>query len=91
MVINVNLIDFSEHYCVVFWPEEGCYSVVLESKLAEPKEATVGVVAKVKQRGKMYSGSIVAVGTRDEVQQRLNELEGDEEQTIQDQGTCCML
>ena len=36
-------------------------SEVLESKLVEPKEASVRAVAKVKQSGKFYSGTIVAV------------------------------
>ena len=65
MVIN-NADDFftSERYCLVFWPEENCYSDVLEAKLIEPKEATVGVVAKVKEGGKIHSGTIVMVGTR---------------------------
>ena len=85
----MSLIGFTvERYCLVFWPEERCYSEMLESKLVEPKEATVGVVAKVKQGGKLYSGTIVAVGTRAEIEQRLKEFVGDEDSRTQDQGTC---
>ena len=58
---------------------------MLESKLLEPKEATVGVVAKVKG-GKIHSGTIVMVGTRAEVELRLNELEGVDYSQAEDQG-----
>ena len=64
------------HYCLLYWPEEECYSEVVESKLIEPKEASVGEVAKVKQGGKSYSGTIVAVGTKTDIEQRWKELEG---------------
>ena len=59
-------------------------------KLVEPKEASVGAVAKVKQGGKFYSGTVVAVGTRAEIEQQWKELEdGDDldSATTQDQGT----
>ena len=69
----------------MFWPEENCYSDVLEAKLLEPKEATVGVVAKVKGGGKIHSGTIVMVGTRAEVEQ-LNELERIDYSQAEDQG-----
>ena len=68
-----------------------CYSEVLESKLVEPKEATVGAIAKLKQGGKLYSGTITAVGTKVEIEQRWKELESADEEfhspTTQDQGT----
>lgn len=48
----------------------------MELKLVEPKEASVGAVAKVKQAGKVYCGSIVAVGTKAEIEQKWKELEG---------------
>ena len=70
----------------MFWPEENCYSDVLEAKLLEPKEATVGVVAKVKEGGKVHSGTIVMVGTRAEVERRLNELERIDYSQAEDQG-----
>ena len=63
----MNLVDFTlECYCLVFWPEERCYSEMLELKLVEPKEATVESGC---QGGKLYSGTIVAVGTRAEIEQ----------------------
>ena len=43
---------------------------MLESKLVEPKEATVGAMGKVKLGGKFYSGTIVAVGSRAEIEQQ---------------------
>ena len=89
----------SGRYCLLYWPEENCYSEVLESKLIEPKEATIGVVAKVKQGGKIYSGNIVAVGMRADIEQQWKELEGGEggdedletatTHKTQDQGTQC--
>ena len=47
----------------------------MELKLVEPKEASVGAVAKVKQAGKVYCGSI-AIGTKAEIEQKRKELEG---------------
>ena len=47
-------------------------------------------MAKVKQGGKLYSGSIVAVGTKAEIEQHWKELEGGEDSdsaTTHDQGT----
>ena len=61
---------------MIYWPEEECYSEVMESKLVEPREASVGAVAKVKQAGKVYCGSIVAVGTKAEIEKKWKELEG---------------
>ena len=66
---------------------------MLESKLVEPKEATVGAIAKVKQGGKFYSGTITAVGTKADIERRWKELESADEAeeshspTTQDQGT----
>ena len=42
----------------------------------EPREASIGAVAKVKQAGKVYCGSIVAVGTKAEIEKKWKELEG---------------
>ena len=70
----------------MFWPEEGCYGEVLEAKLVEPKEATVGVVAKVKEGGRIHSRSIVAVGTRAEIERRLNKVEDVDNSAAGDQG-----
>ena len=61
---------------MIYWPEEECYSEVMESKLVEPREASVGAVAKVKQAGKVYCGSIVAVETKAEIEKKWKELEG---------------
>ena len=66
---------------------------MLESKLVEPKEATVGAIAKVKQGGKFYSGTITAIGTKVEIERRWKELESADEaeeshsSTTQDRGT----
>ena len=61
---------------MIYWPEEECYSEVMESKVVEPREESVGAVAKVKQAGKVYCGSIVAVGTKAEIEKKWKELEG---------------
>ena len=64
-------IDFyptPERYCLLYWADEKCYSKVLESKFVEPKEATVGAIAKVKQGGKFCSGTITAIGTKVEIE-----------------------
>ena len=63
----------------------------------------MGAIAKLKQGGKFYSGTITAVGTKTEIEQRWKELETADEAeeshlpTTQDQGTyyvhyctCCM-
>ena len=42
---------------------------MLESKIVELKEATIGAVDKVKQGGKFYFGNIVAIGIRAEIKQ----------------------
>ena len=47
--MGVAWIDFyptPERYCVLYWADEKYYSKVLESKLVEPKEATVGAIAR---------------------------------------------
>ena len=41
-----------------------------------PKEASVGAVAKVKRSGKLNCGSVVAVGTKAEIEQKWKELGG---------------
>ena len=61
---------------MIYWPEEECYSEVMESKVVELREESVGAVAKVKQAGKVYCGSIVAVGTKAEIEKKWKELEG---------------
>ena len=55
---------------MIYWPEEECYSEVMESKVVELREESVGAVAKVKQAGKVYCGSIVAVGTKAEIEKK---------------------
>ena len=77
----MNLISTPGRYCLLYWDDEKCYSEVLESKLVEPKEATVGAIAKLKQGGKFYSGTITAVGTKAEIEQRWKELESADEES----------
>ena len=52
---------------MVFWPEQDCYSEVSEGKIAEPKSPKAGDVCKVKEGSKMYSGKVVAAGTKSEI------------------------
>ena len=46
------------------------YSVIPESRIAEPKDP------KVKEGGKVYFGKVAAVGTWADVEARMRELEG---------------
>ena len=45
----------------VWWPEE--------SKIVEPKEPSAGENVRVKEGTKVYSGKVVAVGSKSEVEE----------------------
>ena len=57
----------------MFWPEEDCYSDVPESKVVGAPDPQSKAIA-VKERGKIYMGKLVATGTKEDVQQRLNSV-----------------
>ena len=68
-------VAIGRHF-LVFWPEENCYSEVLQSKvLGEPSEKI-----QVKERGKIYAGQLVCVGSKEEIQQKLNSILGESSQ-----------
>ena len=56
-----------ECYFLVFWPEEDCYSEVPESKV-------VGEHINIKEGAKVHKGVLAAVGSQQEVQQKLEEM-----------------
>ena len=61
---------------LVHWPEENCYSEVPQSKVVgEPSEKI-----QVKERGKIYTGQLVDVGSKEEIQQKLNSILGESSQ-----------
>ena len=64
-----------ERFYLLFWPEEDTYSVVAESKILSPKEASAGQSVQVKEGAKVFSGTVVAMGSKVEVEQRLSEME----------------
>ena len=73
---------FIERFYLVFWPEESTYSVVPESKTVGAKEHLVGQSIQVKEGSKCFSGTVVAVGNKVDVEKRLSEMEGNKEQGI---------
>ena len=63
---------------MVLWPKEETYSVVPESKVVEPNNPTVGQYVKVKDGRKYFLGEVVALGSKTEVETRMNEVESEE-------------
>ena len=61
---------FIERFYLVFWPEESTYSVVPESKTVGAKEHLVGQSIQVKEGSKCFSGTVVAVGNKVDVEKR---------------------
>ena len=57
----------------MFWPEEECYSEVPESKVVAEPNSPNGMI-KVKERSKVYTGQVIAVGSKADIQQKLNTL-----------------
>ena len=69
------MIGHSYPETLIFWPTEGCYSEVIESKIVEPKDPAVRQTVKVKEGGKVFSGRVEAVGNKTEIECWLSELE----------------
>ena len=61
-------------YFLVFWPDEDTYSEVPECKIIG-NPGSIGEVIQVKERQKVYTGLLVAMGSKHEVQQKLNAIE----------------
>ena len=61
-------------YFLVFWPDEDSYSEVPESKIVG-NPGSLGEAIQVKERQKVYTGLLVAVGSKQEVQEKLSTIE----------------
>ena len=61
-------------YFLVFWPDEDSYSEVPESKIVG-NPGSLGEAIQVKERQKVYTGVLVAVGSKQEVQEKLRNIE----------------
>lgn len=61
-------------YFLVFWPDEDSYSEVPESKIVG-NPGSLGEAIQVKERQKVYTGLLVAVGSKQQVQEKLNTIE----------------
>ena len=69
-----------ERFYLLLWPEESSYSVVPETKIVNPKEPSTGQTVQVKEGSKSFSGTVVAVGTKPDIERRLSEIEGNKTQ-----------
>ena len=84
-----------ERYYLIFWPEESCYSEVAQAKIIEPKEPSVGDIARVKECTKIHTGKVVGFGSKGEVEKLMMEFDAldndggkeQEEAVVQRQGT----
>ena len=62
-------VGIGRHF-LVYWPKEDCYSEVPQAKvMGEPSDKI-----QIKKRGKIYTGQLVGVGSKEEIQQRLNSI-----------------
>ena len=52
------------------------YNVIQESKIVESKDQDDDETVKVREGGKVFSGKVAALGTKADVEARMNELEG---------------
>ena len=59
----------------MFWPEENTYSMVPESKIVGEKEPPAGQMVKIKEGQKTYSGKVMAVGKKTDIEKQLVEME----------------
>lgn len=58
----------------MYWPDEDSYSEVPESKIVG-NPGSLGEAIQVKERQKVYTGVLVAVGSKQEVQEKLRNIE----------------
>ena len=73
--LNLLFCCTTERYYLIFWPQEETYSIVLDSKVVEPKDPAVDNMVKVKEGGKVFVGKVAAVGSKADVEARMSELE----------------
>ena len=76
----INNLLITERFYLVSWPEESSYSVVAESKIVNAKECSAGQTVQIKEGSKCFSGTVVAVGSKVDIEKRLSEMEGNKEQ-----------
>ena len=69
------LFTIGRHF-LVYWPEEDCYSEVPQSKVVGEPTDTI----QVKERGKICVGQLKGVGSKEQVQQKLNSILGESSQ-----------
>ena len=95
----------TEHYYLIFWPEECSYSKVGQVEIVEPKEPAVGATVRVREGTKVHTRKVVGSGNKSEVEKLMMEFEtrdggGDEQEVAvgKEQGmidnyslscTCC--
>ena len=49
-------------YCLIYWPEEDCTSVVSCHDVVEPQDLKIKVPCKVKVGKEVYTGVIAEIG-----------------------------
>jgi hypothetical protein len=54
--------------------------MVAEAKIVSPKERSAGQTVQVKEGSKCFSGEVVAVGNKVDIEKRLSEMEGNNEE-----------
>ena len=75
-----NLLIITERFYLVSWPEESSYSVVAESKIVNAIECSAGQTVQIKEGSKCFSGTVVAVGSKVDIEKQLSEVEENKEQ-----------
>ena len=68
----------TERHFLVFWPDEDSYSDVPECKIVG-NPGPLGEAIQVRERQRIYTGLLVAVGSKQEVQKKLNAIEVQEQ------------
>lgn len=76
MILCIFVMFTIERHFLVYWPEEDCYSEVPQSKVVGEPTDTI----QVKERGKIYVGQLKGVGSKQEIQQKLNSILGESSQ-----------
>ena len=74
------ILFITECFCLVYWPEESSYSVLAESRIVNVKEYLVGETVQVKEGQRTFSGKVVAIGNRADIEKQLSDIEGSKAQ-----------
>ena len=75
----INNLLITGCFYLVSCPEESSYSVVAESKIVNAKECSAEQTVQIKG-SKCFSGTVVAVGSKVDIEKQLSEMEGSKEQ-----------